>query len=336
MPSYTAQTLTTKDSEQLLPYFKRYGHFCMAYSGLQQGLQHFFIEGVGYISYLHYQHVLFAPKGRCVVLANPICAEEQTSMLLQHFLSENPSAIFVQIARPVAMMLDQLGYEVNQFGIETQLRIQEYELKGKTKSSLRQWRNKCRREQVEIQELDLSQCNEMAEVRSLSDAWLKTKGNKPLSFLNRPFLYEQEKEARCFIAKQQDKLIGIAVFDPLYSDNKVIGYYHNIDRIAQNAPHGVSPTIILEAMAVFRREQLEILSLGMSPLYQLGAEFNYNKLSRKVLRFSYNNINFLYPLKGNAMHKKKFAGEQPRVYFCSTKGNTLWEIFILMKAIGIY
>ena len=88
-------------------------------------------------------------------------------------------------------------------------------------------------------------------------------------------------------------------------------------------------------MHIFRQEKVERLSLGMSPLYQLGAEFNYNKISRKVLRFSYKNMNFLYPFKGNVSHKKKFSGEQKRVYFCCTKGNSLWKIFLLMKAIRI-
>ncbi|MCK5811009.1 MAG: DUF2156 domain-containing protein [Cocleimonas sp.] len=328
--------LTSQDIDQLLPYFKQYGDSCLAYSGLQEGLEYFFIEGIGYISYLRYQHRLFAPKGRVIVLANPICAKENTVFLLKQFLAANPSAQFIQISRKMAILLDQLGYQVNQFGIETEMAIQHYDLKGKAKSSLRQWRNKCRREEVEIEEIDLSQCNELAEIKSLSQSWLKGKGGNQLAFLNRPFLYQDEIDSRCFIAKQQGKLIGITVFDPFYRDNKVIGYYHNIDRIAETAPHGVSPTLILEAMDVFRQEKIEILSLGMSPLYQLGAEFNYNKITRKVLRFSYHNMNFLYPNKGNASHKKKFAGEQQRVYFCSTKGNTLWEIFILMKAIGIY
>jgi phosphatidylglycerol lysyltransferase len=187
-----------------------------------------------------------------------------------------------------------------------------------------------------VTEIDLSQYNNIPEIKALSTAWLKTKGSKQLSFLNRPFLYQQEMNTRCFIARQHNKLIGISVFDPCYRNNKIVGYYHNIDRIAESAPHGVSPFLILEAMEVFRQEKVEILSLGMSPLYQLGAEFNYNKVSRKVLRFSYNNMNYLYPLQGNANHKKKFSGDQQRVYFCSTKGNNLWEIFILMKSMGIY
>jgi len=336
MPTYTPKIFTNEHINQLLPYFKQYGHSCMAYSGLQAGLEYFFMEGIGYISYLRYQHLLFAPKGRVIALANPICAAENYTMLLQAFIKAHPSVMFIQISRQIAQLLDQLGYQINQFGIETQMAIQQYDLKGKSKSSLRQWRNKCRREQVEVTEVDLSQYHHIDEIKALSTTWLKTKRGKQLSFLNRPFLYQQETDTRCFIARQYDKLIGISVFDPFYRDNKVIGYYHNIDRIAAGAPHGVSPFLILAAMDVFREEKVETLSLGMSPLYQLGAEFHYNKISRKVLRFSYNNMNYLYPLQGNAKHKKKFAGDQQRVYFCSTKGNNLWEIFILMKSMGIY
>jgi phosphatidylglycerol lysyltransferase len=336
MQTQHPKTLTSKHIDQILPYFKQYGDSCMAYSGLQEGLEYFFIENIGYISYLRYKHLLFAPRGRFIALANPICAKENVHFLLQQFIKANPSALFIQISREIAIILDQLGYAINQYGIETQMNIQDYDLKGKTKSSLRQWRNKCRREKVDIKELDLSQCNDLAEIKSLSKSWLKSKGNKTLSFLTRPFLYQHETDTRCFIARQHGKLIGITVFDPFYRDNKVVGYYHNIDRIADNAPHGVSPTLILEAMDIFRQEKVEILSLGMSPLYQLGAEFNYNKISRKVLRFAYKNMNFLYPMQGNANHKKKFAGEQQRVYFCSTKGNNLWEVFILMKATSVF
>ncbi len=336
MQTYGSEILTSQHSDQLIPYFKQYGDSCMSYSGFQAGLEYFFIQEVGYIAYLPYKHLLFSPRKRVIALANPICAKKDIVYLLQCFLKTYSKVIFIQISREIAVILDQFGYQINQFGIETEIAIQHYDLKGKTKSSLRQWRNKCQREQVEVEELDLSQCNQIEEIKSLSKAWLKKKGGRQFSFLNRPFLYQNETDTRCFVARQQNKLVGIAVFDPLYRNNKIYGYYHNIDQILASAPHGVSPYLILQAMDVFREEEVEILSLGMSPLYQLGAEFNYNKLSRKILRFSYKNMNFLYPFKGNITHKKKFSGEQKRVYFCSTQGNNLWEIFILMKAIGIY
>lgn len=336
MQNHTLHYLDKKNIHQIKPYFKQFGDSCMSFSGLQSGQEYFFIEGVGYLSYFYYQHLLYAPRGVKIVLADPVCAKGNTRYLLEQFLKDTPRAIFIQISREIAVILDNFGYPVNQFGIETELNIQDYDLKGKHKSSLRQWGNKCRREKIKVEAIDLSQSDELERIKALSNEWLKAKGGKDLILLNRPFLYEKERDTRCFIARQRNKIIGISVFDPFYRDNKVIGYYHNIDRISKHAPHGVSPFIILEAMDIFRQEKVEILSLGMSPLYSLGAEFNYNKISRKVLRFSYKNMNFLYPFKGNFNHKKKFAGEQKRVYFCSTTGNRLWEFFILMKATGIF
>ncbi|RTZ67398.1 MAG: hypothetical protein DSZ29_00835 [Aquificaceae bacterium] len=336
MQNSTTQTIDSKNTDILLPYFKQYGDSCLSYSTFQDGLEHFYIPDIGYLSYLNYKHLLFAPFGIKIVLANPVCANENKRYLIEEFIRKYPRVMFIQIARDIAVILDDLGYQINQFGIETEIHIPNYDLKGKSKSSLRQWRNKCLREKVAVSEIDLSQCNEIKDIRGLSKEWLKNKGGKELFFLNRPFLYENEKNSRCFIAKQGTKLIGIAVFDPFYKNNKIYGYYHNVDRILDTAPNGASPFLILEALEIFRQEDVKILSLGMSPLYQLGAEFNYNKISRKVLRFSYKNMNFLYPFKGNISHKKKFAGEQKRVYFCSTKGNRLWEIFLLMKAIRIF
>ena len=336
MQNHTTHIITNQNTEHLQPYFKQYGDSCMSYSGLQDGLEYFYIEGIGYIAYLNYKHFLYAPRGIRIALANPVCSKKDVSYLLEQFIATFPHVIFIQISREVAQTLDALGHRINQFGIETELAIPSYDLKGKHKSSLRQWKNKCVREQVEVEEIDLSQCNIIPEIESLSETWLRNKGGKQLSFINRPFLYQDEEDTRCFIAKQHNKLIGISVFDPLYRDNKVIGYYHNVDRIVDEAPHGVSPYLILRAMEAFKKEQVEILSLGMSPLYSLGKEFNYNKVSRKLLRYSYNNMNFLYPFQGNTNHKKKFAGEQKRVYFCSTKGNRVWDIFLLMKAIRIF
>jgi len=336
MQNDTTLAINKNNIEKLQPYFKKYGDSCIAYSGFQDNLEYFFIPDIGYISYLNFKHLIFSPRGRKIVLANPICAKENIRHLLEKFIEKYPRVMFIQISREVAVILDDIGYSINQFGVETEINIPSYDLKGKTKSSLRQWRNKCLREKVEVEEIDLAQCDEIKNIKVLSREWLKNKGGKELFFLNRPFLYEKETDSRCFIAKQNGKLIGISVFDPFYRDNKVLGYYHNIDRIVNDAPHGVSPFLILAALEVFRQEKVEILSLGMSPLYQLGAEFNYNKISRKVLRYSYKNMNFLYPFKGNIAHKKKFSGEQKRVYFCSTTGNRLWEISILMKAIGMF
>jgi len=234
--------------------------------------------------------------------------------------------------------LDKLGYQVNLFGIENEIPLADFSLQGKVRAKLRQWRNKCLREGVSIKEACISRCENLEEVKALSNAWLKNKGGDGLSFLVRPFRLKKEKDVRYFWAYQNEKLIGFALFDPIYRDNKIIGYYHNIDRIAEGAPHGTSATILLQAIEIFKQENREKVSLGMSPMYVpngLKNEFNYHPFTRKAFRYAFEKLNFLYSFKGNLTHKKKFAGLQEPIYISSTHGTGLREVFVMMKAIGM-
>jgi len=162
---------------------------------------------------------------------------------------------------------------------------------------------------------------------------------KKYSFLVRPLRYKNEKDVRYFWAYvgegDDKKLIGLAVFDPIYMNGEITGYYHNIDRIANNAPHGVSVSIVLHAIGIFEQEGVRKISLGMSPLYlqkRRLSELNFNKFTRRAFRYAFNELNFIYPFKGNASHKKKFSGKQVPVYISSTKGTNLWQVFVMMKS----
>ncbi len=310
----------------------------MAYTSLEPQMEYFIIEDVGYIAYISFKHWLFAWKERKVVLADPICDPQNYQSIISAFIKKYPNVIFVQSSKSTASVLDKLGYQVNLFGIENEIPLADFTLQGKARAKLRQWHNKCVREGVVVKEFCISNCDNLEEVKALSTAWLKNKGGDGLVFLVRPFRFEKEKDVRYFWAYQNEKLIGFALFDPIYQDNKIIGYYHNIDRIAESAPHGTSATILLDAIEVFRQEGVEKLSLGMSPLYVpngLKNEFNYHPFTRKAFRYAFEKLNFLYSFKGNLTHKKKFAGLQEPIYISSTNGTGLREVFVMMKAIGM-
>jgi len=312
----------------------------MAYSSLEKDLEYFVVEGMGYIAYVSFRHPFWAWKQRKVVLADPICAVANYDEIIKRFVANYPDVIFVQSSLALAEVLNKQGYQVNQFGVETELNVQDFDLAGKQRSKLRQWRNKCRREGVKFKEGSVVDCQNHNEIKRLSDSWLKNKGGKEYSFLTRPFRYTNEEGVRNFWAWQEGKLIGFAVFDPIYSDGKLVAYYHNVDRISDTAPHGVSAALIIYAIDVFKQEGVQFVSLGMSPLYQLTLQnhksFDYNHFTRDALRYAYDNLNYIYPFKGNSSHKKKFNGVKKPVFFSSTKGNSLWEVFVMMKAIGLF
>jgi len=329
----------------LLPIIQQYGTSCMAYSSLQQGLEYEVVDGIGFIAYLTFKHFFWSRKGVKVVLADPLCNKNNYKELVTHFIDKYTDVIFVQSSDAFASVLNDLGYDVNQFGIETDLLIQGFDLKGKHRSKLRQWRNKCNREGVEVRECPVNRDAEngsdwaenRAAVEKLSNEWIKRKGGHEFTMLTRALRYEVEPDVRYFQAFQNNKLIAFSVFDPVYDEGKVIGYYHNIDRVAQSAPHGTGAYILLQAIDVFKKEGKTLISLGMSPLYSIKrTEYNYNNFLHDALWFAYRNLEFLYPFKGNALHKKKFNGTTKRVFFSSTKGNNLWQLFIALKALKLF
>ncbi|HPE58938.1 MAG TPA: DUF2156 domain-containing protein [Thiolinea sp.] len=315
---------------ELMPYLQRYGTGCLAYSTLQQGLSHYLEPGIGYIAYLDFHHWLYAPLGRRIVLADPLCAPDQVQGMLERFIARYQRVVVLQCSAVTGGIMETLGYEVNHFGQIGDLPI-PFELAGKERAKLRQWRNKCEREGVRVEEVPLSACD-MTEISALSAEWIQDKGDRELLLLTRPFVPRQEKDVRYFWARQQGRLIGLAIFDPVYQDEHIIGYYHNFDRITAQAPNGTSAFIILEAIRVFEAEGCQRVSLGLMPLFVLRRHFRHNEFTMKALRYAYRRLNNLYPFQGNVSHKKKFNPIRSHVYFSSTQGNRLWELAILMKA----
>ena len=327
-----------KKQQQLGAYLKQYGQCCISYSGLQPDLEYYVKKGVGYIAYSSFRHLLFAWKGRKIVLANPVCADSDLLALTQSFLQEHKHVIFLQIDEKMAVVLNSLGYEINEFGIETELPMPNFSLAGKHRSKLRQWRNKCEKSAISVIEKKCSAANKL-EVETLSSQWVKRKGGHEYTFLTRPFYLVDEADVRYFEAHQKGKLIGFAVFDPIYKHGKVIAYYHNVDRISVDAPHGTGVYIILQAMELIQQEDKGVayISLGMSPLYKIhDKKFPHNKFTSDALWFTFHKLNFLYPFQGNASHKKKFHGRQKKVYICSTEGNSIKELLAIMKALKLF
>jgi len=160
----------------LLSYLKRFGSHCMAYTSLEPTLEHFVVDGMGYIAFKRFKHWFWARKERTIVLADPICSADDVSELLDRFIEKHPDSIFVQSSRKFAETLDAKGFQVNQFGIETDLYAANFDLAGKARAKLRQWKNKCQREGVVIVEETIEESRHQQALIELSKTWLDKKG----------------------------------------------------------------------------------------------------------------------------------------------------------------
>lgn len=304
--------------DKVLPHLTAHGSHCLAHSTVQEGMDFFWMEDVGYLSFFVARHWLLARTPRRIVISNPVAAPGDHERLVSAFLAQEKNPIFVQVTRPVGELLGNLGLQVNQMGVETDLPI-PFPLSGNKRGKLRQWRNKAQREGVEVFEAPMSGMD-LAEVRALSDDWIKRKGGGEIGRLSRPLLLEDEPGVRYFWARHEGRIKGLAVFDPMYREGRPFAYYHNMDRLSADTPHGTSPLIVLTALEKFQSEGMEKVALGLSPLADIEDDLNANRFMAAILPFC-KRFEHLYPFAGNESHKRKFAGERFKVYAASPKNN---------------
>jgi phosphatidylglycerol lysyltransferase len=307
--------------ELLSPYLKEHGSGCMSYSTLQEDLDYFLVDGVGYIAFFSIKHPLLAPFGRRFVVGDPIVPRAEFKRVVKEFLDAGTKAVFYQISRAFAEALHEgFGIWANELGVEWDLPLQSYSLKGKEKSQIRQWVNKAKREGVEVFEVHLSELN-VDEVRAISEDWLKRKGTES-KIIIRPMSFRDEPDVRHVFARKDGRLIGFTGYDPLYRDGKLVGFYHDHVRTLDDAPHGSTDLMNVYALEKFKEEGLETVTLGLSPLSLPGDhDLGYSRTVKFVFALMREHCGFIYPFKGNYFHKSRYGGDVRKVYIASSSGH---------------
>ena len=322
---------------RLWPFLLRHGGTAMAYSSLQPGTRHFIHEPLGYLAYIPIRHPLYAPRGMNVVIGEPIAAKADFEPLLDAYLAATSTVLtfFLDIGSEFADVLSARGYPVNEFGVNSVIDLPGFDLdlRGKHYSHLRRWRNKARNEGVQVDEGRLSELGR-EELRDLNREWLARKGGHDLAGLTRPLVLEDEKDVRYFFARQNGRLLALAVFDPMYRDGRVIGYLHNASRAIEAAPNGTNDAIVLHALGQFKSEDKEILTLGLSPLaLKNGEAYPHNALVAWAFDFIYHRCPFIYPCQGNFFHKEKYCGRQDASFIAGVPKLNLYHLLGILKAL---
>ncbi len=315
----------------LFPYLKSHGSGCMAYSTLQEGMEYFILEGVGYIAFHTIRHPVFAPSGKRFVLGDPMAATGSFKQIAGEFLKDGKTSIFYQISREFACALHEgFSLRMNEVGVEWDLDIPNYDLKGKGKSQLRQWINKAKKEGVEVFEAPMESMD-CAEVKAISDGWIARKGGQESKIVIRPLSFENEPDVRYFWAKRDGKLIGLTGYDPLYSGGRVAGYYHDHVRTTEDAPHGTSDLMNMTAIEKFKAEGYSKVTLGMSPLSMLeDRDLHYRRLANMLMKFMRERCNNIYPFKGNYFHKSRYCGSVRKAYIGTTSSLILPDTLAIL------
>ena len=173
--------------EERLSYLKEYGSHCLSFSALQPGIQYFDMPGIGYIAYEQ-------KWGRRAVLSDPVCNVKDQETLIREFLKEGKPVGFAQISEPVTKLLfEKFGYYSTQFGIESIIDLNTWNLKGKKKQVLRTSLNQAAKRGISVAE----NYNEN-RLNQFSKEWMKTRklNSREIRFLIRPMDMDYQEGTR--------------------------------------------------------------------------------------------------------------------------------------------
>jgi lysylphosphatidylglycerol synthetase-like protein (DUF2156 family) len=327
-----ARNLSREEKWNLLsPYLKQHGRGCMAYSTLQEGLEYLLDDDRGYVAYASVRHPILAPRGRRLVLGDPICSDEDRGRLMDSFL-EMKGAVFFQIYRDFSLELKERGYSVNHMGIETELPVQSYEVKGNKMDLLKRAKNEILREGVSIREVSENELEFLSmEMEKISGDWMSNKSvDKEIWYFARPAIFSPENDVRKFVAfNREGNLIGFNFYDPIYNEGKKVGYVDNVSREFLDSGLKRLPIAInLMAIESFKEEGIEILNLALSPFYNLEETKGQDIFIKKTFSNLYKNGEKIYPFQGLSFHKSRYRGKEVPVFFASDRKIPLADVYL--------
>jgi lysylphosphatidylglycerol synthetase-like protein (DUF2156 family) len=322
-----------RDSARLWA-LREFGNFALAYSAaFQTGLDYFGSEE-GFLAYKQVGSTAF-------VLANPLAPIGVCEELIRGFVSERSNACFWQASRPVAKILEKIGFYVNEMGTETRIDLGDYDFDGPRKRNFRRALHRVARDSYTIAERSVTSLNR-EELQTVSDRWRQTRGvkNREMTFLTRPAILDDEVDVRKFFAfDRKGSLHAFAFFDPIYKEGRVLGYLCSAKRRLPEADTLVGYALLHRAIRTFQDEGKSMLSLGLSPLCGIeDKELSSNRLVSFAFRAVYRSRLFnelIYPLQGYAAHKGAFCGSAEQTYCAFKRGLTLSQLVKMPKACNL-
>jgi lysylphosphatidylglycerol synthetase-like protein (DUF2156 family) len=313
---------------------REHGNFALAYSATFQPGLYYFGDEEGFLAYKQVGSTAY-------VLSNPLAPIGGCEDLIRSFVSERSDVCFWQASRPVAEILEKIGFCVNEMGTETRIELGGYDFDGPRKRIFRRALNRAACCSYTIAELSVSSLDR-EELQTVSERWRQTRAvkNREMTFLTRPAILDDEIDVRKFFTfDHKGSLQAFAFFDPIYRGGEVVGYLCSAKRRLPEADTLVGYAILHRAIRTFQDEGKVILSVGLSPLCGIeDKELSSNRLVSFGFRAVYRSRLFnelIYPLQGFAAHKGAFCGSAEQTYCAFKRGLTLSQLVKMPRACNL-
>jgi lysylphosphatidylglycerol synthetase-like protein (DUF2156 family) len=315
---------------------RQYGSFAYAYAtALQPDLERFGDEH----GFLAYKTV----GGTALVLSDPIAPRENYAGLIARFVAEKRDVCFWCVSRPVAEVVAQMNYFVNEMGPDQRIDLGGYDFNGRGKRNLRKAIALAAKRDYTTRECSFASLD-LTEVTAVSEAWRRTRTvrTREISFLNRPIVLGDEEDVRKFFTfDSSGKIVAFGFFDPVYQDGRTIGYAPHVKRRLPDADPFILNAMMCHAMTTFQREGIGWMFTGLAPFAdiprQKDNDFKRSWWVWRCFRTAYKNplINrFVYPFQNLHEHKRQYRGAMEQTYY-ATSHPSLRRIFKLLSVCRI-
>ena len=301
--------------------------FCFGYSRYQSNCQIFHYKNV-YIAYFYNQSMRF-----CKVLGDPLGDHNYFHDALETFLKRFPNTHFYGISKNFSLLLKSHSYRISFFGYESHINLDNFDISWSKNAYLKRQLSKT--SHLVIKELQLNEFNNL-KFDNLNKSWLKKKKSSQFfKFMVRPIKLKYHSHVRCFVALDGKKILGFRLFDPVFKNYKIIGYYASVSRYDVTLKYSISTKILLKAISTFATEGTLILSLGISPF---GKILNYKKnMFVSILFYLLYQFSFPFSFKNLARYKAHYPTTSYSRYV-AFKGilpiRCLLETYLMMR--GFY
>ena len=262
-------------------------------------------------------------NGVVVIGGDPVCALADAPILLKDFLAASAGrpVCAYHVTPEFLEAFRQAGFGDLQIGNEAVFKLEQFTLAGGPMELVRAATNKARREGVRIVEhhpfaTDAAALN--AELRAVSDEWLKNKNNRELGFLLGGLGLERQTAKRYFIARSESgngRVEGFIVCEPIYGRR---GYYLDVTRRRQDAVRGTMELLTTEIFRILRAEGYAMASMGLAPLANMDdPDLALHPRLTRLMRYLYDKVEKPYDFKHLYRYKAKYHPHAwERRYLC--------------------
>ncbi len=290
------------------------------------------MRGAAHLALLADKDLMFSPSGdsfimfrarggHWIAMSEPCGQKCERRALLWRFVEmadeAGASPVFYSVTDAMLPELAELGLAIRKIGETAMVPIQGFSLQGRARNNLRNTCNRAEREGASFELLPAGSADaHAAELRAVSDAWLKVRSGAEKAFSLGRFDLHYLDRAPIAVVRAEGRIVAFANVWTT-PDGKELSV--DLMRYGTDGPPGVMDYLVVQLIEWGKANGCETLDLGMAPLAGLDAHRMAPILSRLGAAV-FAEGEAVYGFRGLRAYKDKFDPDWRPLYLAARPG----------------